>query len=149
MEPIESKIILESGSDLIFFKSSASKKEFDKKWNLDIYFRLRFQEIAIKFESFLGEKAAKLTSDSNPEFSFAVNQALWRSLQTCFGLEGSYSRNIYLRPCAHNFLKLSMQLLSRYDKWIQAKANDFIAKLSLEEIILFYSDVFKLKDKVC
>ncbi|KAG8177789.1 hypothetical protein JTE90_017650 [Oedothorax gibbosus] len=91
-------------------RSLASYKEFNSKWNLDVYFQIRFQEIAGEFEKSLLEAFVNL-KDENSAYNLNATQSLCLSLDRCWG-EG-----IFLLPLKHHFWRLTLQLLSRYKHW--------------------------------
>ncbi|CAK1583368.1 unnamed protein product [Parnassius mnemosyne] len=87
---------------------TAEYKSFQRRWNLPVYFQIRFQEIAGSFETSL----KKSPTIENKE-GFILNETLkcWACLHEC------WSDGIYIEALAHKFWKLSLQLLSRYATW--------------------------------
>lgn len=86
--------------------------EFLKKWNLPVYFQLRFQEIVGKCEQVLG------TSESwsplvHPVFLLKGTSTVWECCEKCFALD------VFLVQLLHRSYKLSIQILLRYKLWVQ------------------------------
>ncbi|XP_034833790.1 conserved oligomeric Golgi complex subunit 2 [Maniola hyperantus] len=84
-------------------------KSFLRRWNLPVYFQIRFQEIAGGFEASLKSSA---TLQSNDGFILLETYKCWKALQDC------WSDGIYIEALVHKFWKLSLQLISRYATWI-------------------------------
>lgn len=111
-------------------------KDFWRHWNLPVYFQLRFQEITSRYDSAL-RKGPVPIDDSNLTHNFgltapeaACNSSGYRLLRSdryqaqatnalIEGLRSCWSENVYLKPLAHRFLRLSLQLLKRYMTWVQ------------------------------
>ncbi|XP_013171139.1 PREDICTED: conserved oligomeric Golgi complex subunit 2 isoform X1 [Papilio xuthus] len=83
-------------------------KRFQKRWNLPVYFQIRFQEIAGGFESSLKKSP---TVENKDGFIHKETLKCWVSLHNC------WSDGIYIEALAHKFWKLSLQLLARYASW--------------------------------
>ncbi|CAG5132349.1 unnamed protein product, partial [Candidula unifasciata] len=81
------------------------------KWSLPVYFQIRFQDIAGSFEAAL---CSGLSSPTGPsEFRLLSSNSLWLSLMHC------WNDSIYLPTLTHRFVKLNLQLLSRYKTWLE------------------------------
>ncbi|CAF4798280.1 unnamed protein product [Pieris macdunnoughi] len=91
--------------------STAEYKSFQRRWNLPVYFQIRFQEIAGGFEASLKLKPVQ---QSNNEFVLEETSKCWKALQDC------WSEGIFIEALSHKFWKLSLQLLSRYCSWIKS-----------------------------
>lgn len=97
------------------FRSEAVYIEFMKQWNLGVYFSLRFQEIAGALDSAL--IAPTLTySKSNPgnpeQLILKQSSTLLESLRSC------WSEDVLVISCSDKFLRLTLQLISRYSTWL-------------------------------
>ncbi|KAL6064293.1 Conserved oligomeric Golgi complex subunit 2 [Balamuthia mandrillaris] len=97
------------------FRKHPAFLRFNKKWNLPIYFQLRFQEIASAFEDSLSASALKIDGDAanSGEFVMSCTTSLWQSLGKC------WMQGIYVPALSHRFYKLSLQLLARYKTWLE------------------------------
>ncbi|KAI8784556.1 conserved oligomeric Golgi complex subunit 2 [Biomphalaria glabrata] len=80
------------------------------RWSLPVYFQIRFQDIAVAFETALCSGFNKVAGDS--EFLLSSSSALWASLLWC------WREDVYLAALTHRFVKLNLQLISRYKTWI-------------------------------
>lgn len=92
-------------------RSSKSYKYFLKKWPVNIYFQIRFQEIAFKFEQNLLLNQSPETTSENDYFYLKVTNCLYESLNYC------WSGNCFLNCLTSSFWKLNLQLLSRYENY--------------------------------
>lgn len=87
-----------------------SYTSFNNKWNLPVYFQLRYKEIAGRLENTISEGLEAAPAGSS--FHLQVSEVLWSSLLRC------WSYKVYLSPLAHRFWKLTLQLYSRYAKFL-------------------------------
>ncbi|KAG1653561.1 Conserved oligomeric Golgi complex subunit 2 [Nymphon striatum] len=121
------------------FRSHPSYTTFLSKWNLPVYFQIRYQEIASALE--LSLQRTNLKQCSEDTFKLKVTQTLWNCLSIC------WSRDIFLLPLASRFWKLSLELLSRFNVWlestisVQRKKKKAPEGLSLQEIVLLVCDI--------
>lgn len=68
----------------------------------------RFQEIVRDLE--LAFQKDPWTSNSS-QWKLIASETVWKSLNKC------WDDGVYLRPIAHKFWKLSLQIISRYTTW--------------------------------
>lgn len=117
----EAALISDSQVDAL--RKSPTTVDFWRLWNLPVYFQLRFQEITSKFDADL--QRGPVTPD--PAAAVAASGRLLRSdmygVQATVGmvdaLRTCWSGNVYLKPLAHRFLRLSLQLITRYVTWVR------------------------------
>nr|CAG4646922.1 EOG090X03KZ [Megafenestra aurita] len=77
------------------------------RWNLPVYFQMRFQELAGALETALKQPFDAI---ENSKYNFRSTDVLLNALMNC------YATDIYIAPLAHRFWKLSLQMLGRYKK---------------------------------
>ncbi|KAM5163878.1 conserved oligomeric Golgi complex subunit 2 [Mantella aurantiaca] len=106
-------------------RAHPSYHNFNKRWNLPVYFQLRFKEIAGCLESALVSPMQDV-SDGHM-FCLQASSVLWTCLTTC------WSDQIFLPLLAHRFWKLTLQLLSRYCVFIKETASRAISECNLSE----------------
>uniref|UniRef100_W5KQD4 Conserved oligomeric Golgi complex subunit 2 n=1 Tax=Astyanax mexicanus TaxID=7994 RepID=W5KQD4_ASTMX len=87
-------------------RAHASYQSFHNKWNLPVYFQLRYKEIAACLENAITEGLGAAPVGSR--YRLQVTEVLWSCVCRC------WAEHIYLPPLAHRFWKLTLQLLSRY-----------------------------------
>lgn len=87
---------------------------FMAKWNLAIYFQIRFQEIASQLESAITQPSQRSKGD---KFLLSCHEALWHALCRC------WDEDVFLAPLSHRFWKLTLQLLARHRGWLQQFAT--------------------------
>ncbi|KAK6123711.1 hypothetical protein DH2020_042546 [Rehmannia glutinosa] len=95
--------------------------EFMKQWNTGVYFSLRFQEIAGALDSALMTATLVPTQNSNQEYSQSLVLKQSLSLMDC--LRSCWRDDVLLLSCSDKFLRLFLQLLSRYSNWLSAGLN--------------------------
>lgn len=105
-------------------KENPQYKDFLKKWNLPVYYQIRFQEIAGAVETALTEPASlalrsgTLDSLMQQEFSLHATFAIWNNLQKI------WANDVYLHQLFHKFWKFSLQMCARYQTWAQAALKE-------------------------
>lgn len=111
---------------------------FERRWQLPVYFQLRWKDIVTRLEDNLSTNKLEPESslkkglsavwfdfgmmiltmmmmriaDISP-FSMSSSAAVWSAMTTC------WDWNVYVPQLAHRFWKLMLQILSRYRTWIQ------------------------------
>ncbi|KAL0928501.1 hypothetical protein M5K25_000385 [Dendrobium thyrsiflorum] len=115
------------------FRLQAVYVDFMRQWNIGVYFSLRFQEIAGALDSTL--MAASVTPVDNLYSNQGKSQILTlkQSVMLLESLRLCWSDDVLVISCSDKFLRLSLQLLSRYSTWLSAglltrnaAAEDFI-----------------------
>ncbi|THH20409.1 hypothetical protein EW146_g922 [Bondarzewia mesenterica] len=88
---------------------------FERRWQLPIYFQLRWKEIVTKLEDSLATTKIEPSSskDLRP-FVMSQSAAIWVAITTC------WSGEVYIPELGHRFWKLTLQLLSRYRTWLES-----------------------------
>eukprot|EP00850_Spirogloea_muscicola_P011578 SM000072S21212 [mRNA] locus=s72:338837:344159:- [translate_table: standard] len=114
-----------SEAAVLAFRSHVAYSEFLRSWNLGVYFTLRFQEIAGALDQAL--RAPNVTvvappkaspgaagAGTTPNFAFQQTVMLWECLQRC------WRPDVCIASIHDKFLRLSLQLLSRFSMWLSA-----------------------------
>lgn len=114
-----------------------SYKSFMEKWNLLVYFQIRFREIGSAFEEALISPFLQIKE--NLPFSFQATSLCWISIQKC------WSSDIYLSSLSYKFWKFTLQILSRYTKWI----NNTLEKPLKENISLLDNTIQHNSESRC
>ncbi|CAL8369013.1 unnamed protein product [Gadus morhua 'NCC'] len=83
---------------------------FHNKWNLPVYFQLRYKEIAGSLENAISDGLEAAPAGS--AYHLKVSEVLWSCLKRC------WSDGIYMAPLVHRFWKITLQLYSRYSKFL-------------------------------
>uniref|UniRef100_A0A8C0YR35 Conserved oligomeric Golgi complex subunit 2 n=2 Tax=Cyprinus carpio TaxID=7962 RepID=A0A8C0YR35_CYPCA len=85
-------------------------QSFHNKWNLPVYFQLRFKEIAGSLENAISDGLEAAPAGSS--YHLQVTEVLWSCVCRC------WADQVYLPPLAHRFWKLTLQLISRYSTFL-------------------------------
>ncbi|XP_014468152.1 PREDICTED: conserved oligomeric Golgi complex subunit 2 [Dinoponera quadriceps] len=142
---------------LTALRSHPQYKSFLKKWNLPVYFQIRFQEIAGIVEAVLAEIVSpdsvkgNLASLTQKDFSLHATCVIWDNLLRI------WADDIYLYQLFHRFWKLSLQICSRYQTWCQNamkqvwpvinetnSSSDSEHSTRLNFLVYLYTDIEKL-----
>jgi len=101
-----------SEESLARLRGHESYTEFIAAWNLPLYFQIRFQEVAGPFElEVSSNELAKVDPGVSWGFLLKATTEARQAIVKCF------QPDIFLRPLAARFLKLSLQVVSRYKVW--------------------------------
>jgi hypothetical protein len=99
------------------FRASPAHGAFERRWNLAIYFQLRFQDLRSEFEEAL---AASLVAAPVAGADDHGGTPLRGTTQLCASLQRCWAADVLLRPLVPRFFKLSLQLVARYERWLRA-----------------------------
>nr|XP_019612931.1 PREDICTED: conserved oligomeric Golgi complex subunit 2 isoform X2 [Rhinolophus sinicus] len=83
---------------------------FNNKWNLPVYFQIRFREIAGSLEAALTDVLEDAPAGSS--FCLLASHRTWSSLQRC------WSDAMFLPSLAHRLWRLTLQILARYSVFV-------------------------------
>ncbi|XP_023379554.1 conserved oligomeric Golgi complex subunit 2 [Pteropus vampyrus] len=83
---------------------------FHSKWNLPVYFQIRFREIAGSLEAALTDVLEEAPAGSS--FCLLASHATWSSLQGC------WSDTLFLPSLAHRLWRLTLQILARFSVFV-------------------------------
>ncbi|XP_006461130.1 hypothetical protein AGABI2DRAFT_68876 [Agaricus bisporus var. bisporus H97] len=91
-------------------------REFEKRWQLPVYFQLRWKEIVADVEVVFTDLRLEPSSviKGVPVFLLAQTKALWKAVASC------WSPEILIPELSHRFWRLTLQLLSRYGSWLNS-----------------------------
>ncbi|XP_031835598.1 conserved oligomeric Golgi complex subunit 2 [Nomia melanderi] len=118
LEKLEAEFV--TSDSLTALKENVQYKNFLKKWNLPVYFQIRFQEIATNIETVLIEPISPasikgtLESLTRNEFSLHATYIVWENLQRI------WTDDVYLYQLFHKFWKFNLQICARYQTWSMA-----------------------------
>lgn len=137
-------------------RESKSSREFWKRWNLPVYFQLRFSDITSSFDECL--RAGPKPVSSSPENAQGATAGLLRSdvykvratVALVAALRRCWAEDVFLPALTHRFVRLSLQLLARYVTWVRSglagdwKDSDAVSAGAA----LVYADVVLLQKRV-
>ncbi|GKE98538.1 conserved oligomeric Golgi complex subunit 2, partial [Tanacetum coccineum] len=83
--------------------------DFMKQWNIEVYFSVRFQEIAGSLDSALVGSKLTPIQKSDSEHGLTLKQSL--TLLEC--LKSCWREDVLLISISDKFLRLTLQLISR------------------------------------
>ncbi|KAJ3023287.1 Conserved oligomeric Golgi complex subunit 2 [Thoreauomyces humboldtii] len=96
------------------FRSHSATVDFLKRWQLPVYFQIRFREIATDFE-----ETAVSTYDYERSMTTSEGLILPPSSALIICINLCWDDSVYLRGLTHRFWKLTLQLLARYIAWVR------------------------------
>ncbi|KAJ3232286.1 Conserved oligomeric Golgi complex subunit 2 [Chytriomyces hyalinus] len=125
IESIEKLYFKEDSSGVAHFRMHPSTVDFLKKWNLEVYYRIRVKEVVSPYETTFSNNVFDLIVLGEGSDGFHVPQTV--ALQTA--LKKAWSANLFIPALVPGFWKLSLQCLNRYYVWLKA-VNDSIANVT-------------------
>ncbi|XP_053680079.1 conserved oligomeric Golgi complex subunit 2 [Anopheles nili] len=111
LERIE--LIIDDVEDVAQFKAHPQYRSFQLRWNLPVYFQIRFQEIGSGLEACCSEPTSRqlASSISATQFNVAQFSAALTAISKC------WQEGVFLPQLFHRFLKLTLQILGRLSVW--------------------------------
>ncbi|EJU04373.1 COG complex component [Dacryopinax primogenitus] len=95
-------------------RSHPARKAFDRRWQLPVYFQLRWKEIVGGLEDALSGNP--ITGDNWEGFKSPQSDAVWKALERC------WSEDVFVLELGERFWRLTLQILSRYRTWLAETA---------------------------
>jgi hypothetical protein len=123
-------------------KKSNPYKYFIKKWPIQVYFQIRFQEIVFKLEEDLINYHLFVVYDSNEDydfdqnsFSLNISDTLVKQMEYCW-----LETKCYLKSLLSNFWKLNLQLVSRFSFYFIQMFQTKLGQLDMESQLIKETD---------
>ncbi|XP_058752104.1 conserved oligomeric Golgi complex subunit 2-like [Vicia villosa] len=150
-----------SRSAVAKFRSETIYTEFMKQWNLGVYFSLRFQEIAGSLDSVLTTSSLVPIPNLDPGEANYQDLTLKQSVTLLDSLRFCWREDVLVLSCSDKFLRLSLQLLSRYSNWLSSgltarkshststsTGREWAASAVIDDFILVIHDIRCLEEHV-
>jgi conserved oligomeric Golgi complex subunit 2 len=102
------EMLIEDRRLVASFRQTAQYKHFQSRWNLPVYFQIRFQEIGAALEQQIAQAVLVQAANELKVLPFHVGLA---SISRC------WADGVYLPQLFHRFFKLTLQLLARLVNW--------------------------------
>lgn len=100
---------------VVAVRESSEYSAFERRWQLPVYFQLRWKEIASAFDNALNST----NGSANSPWQLPQSQAAWNAFQRC------WSDEIYVPELTHRFWRLSLQIVSRFGLWLSSQLIKF------------------------
>lgn len=121
------------------FRNNSNYKNFQIRWNLPVYFQIRFQEIGGAIEGVCDRPInTTLISKECDGMKLTPFITAWSCITKC------WKEGIFLQSLFNKFWKLSLQILSRLGRWIDVALK---SDNNLEFFVQIYSDISQLELK--
>ncbi|XP_005405048.1 PREDICTED: conserved oligomeric Golgi complex subunit 2 [Chinchilla lanigera] len=99
---------------------------FNNKWNLPVYFQIRFREVAGSLEAALADGLEDAPAGS--PYCLLASHRTWSSLRKC------WSDEMFLPLLAHRLWRLTLQILARFSVFVNELSHRPISNESTKEI---------------
>lgn len=114
--------IAPSAHNVLAMRSSPSYTAFERRWQLPVYFQLRWKEIVSSLEqSLAGQPSYTSTSDhKGSKWVLVQSGAVWKALESC------WKEDVYISELAPRFWRLSLQISSRYGTYLKSTVDSYV-----------------------
>lgn len=107
---------------VVAMRTSQPYESFERRWQLPVYFQLRWKEIVSALETALAAPVpTNLASSSSSPWILPQSSAAWDAFRQC------WASDVYLPELSHRFWRLSLQIVSRYATWLTTSLSGFKA----------------------
>ena len=103
------------------FHQSELYQNFVNRWNLNVYFQIRFREIATPVEEScldIMDKVSSTPETTNSNFHLKLSQTTLDAIYQC------WKSDVFLKPLTQKFWKLSLQIIARYCKAVEGSCSE-------------------------
>jgi len=94
-------------------RESQAYQTFERRWQLPVYFQLRWKEIVTAFETSLS--GPTFTSG---EWALSQSAAAWKAFSAC------WDPDVFIPDLANRFWRLSLQITVRYGTWLRSQLKE-------------------------
>lgn len=114
-----------SRKSLLYLRNHTSYVDFMKRWQLPVYFQLRFKEISSQVENAL-ITAIDIQVDSDNDLQSTLKLPASKSI--IFAIERCWADDVFVYGLSHRFWKLTLQLIQRYKNWLLLGLTDLLSE---------------------
>ncbi|WWD19735.1 hypothetical protein CI109_104199 [Kwoniella shandongensis] len=107
-----------SSRSVTAMRSSPFYESFERRWQLPVYFQLRWKEVVGSLEASLASSAA-VGDDGKDGWALGQSSAVWKALETC------WSEEVYIPELAPRFWRLSLQIIARYGTHLKSLMDNY------------------------
>ncbi|BEI94590.1 uncharacterized protein CcaverHIS019_0701620 [Cutaneotrichosporon cavernicola] len=108
-----------SADAVVAMRESPAYEAFERRWQLPVYFQLRWKEIVSTLEAALS--APVPANPSTTPWALPQSGAAWDAFRACWAPE------IYLPELAHRFWRLGLQVVARYGTFLSTALGSYKA----------------------
>ncbi|KZS98509.1 COG complex component [Sistotremastrum niveocremeum HHB9708] len=104
-----------SQSSLEALRSHPISQTFEKRWQLPVYFQLRWKEIAVTLDDALSNAAPVLRSTESAKKSELLTlqiSAVYQAIERC------WSEDVFIYELSWRFWRFSLQIVARFKTWL-------------------------------
>ncbi|WVN87517.1 uncharacterized protein L203_102700 [Cryptococcus depauperatus CBS 7841] len=124
--------IAPSVRSVIAMRQSPTYLTFERRWQLPVYFQLRWKEIVGQLEPSLTGQP-NYSGDKDAEWRLNQSGAVWKALEKC------WNENVYIAELAPKFWRLNLQIIARYETYIKSTSESYVIQngdVSQEDTVL-------------
>jgi hypothetical protein len=120
-------------------KNSPAYQQFSSRWDVIVYYQIRFLDISNAIENVLVNQPFTLNEENSATYRTLIASTIFECIERC------WHSNCFLEPLAHQFWKLTLQCIVRFRVWIET----FNAKtMDMKFLLNLYVDLKRFSDEV-
>ncbi len=96
------------------FRETEACKQYLSRWNLPVYFQIRFQELALPVENSIQNIFQKVEDEGGCKFRLRATDTAMTAIEKC------WSESVFIDALAHKFWKLTLQIISRFSTGVRS-----------------------------
>ncbi|KAF9501520.1 COG complex component [Pleurotus eryngii] len=85
---------------------------FQQRWQLPVYFQMRWKDIVGKLEGSLSTIKIERSTDTSTPFVMSQAAAAWSAVSLC------WNSDVYIPELSFRFWRLTLQIISRFKTWL-------------------------------
>lgn len=120
-------------------KTSTTYQEFSARWDLVVYYQIRFQDISTSIETVLLNQSFEFNQQADSIFKTLIISTVFQSIERC------WQQDIYLETLIHRFWKLTLQCLIRIRIWIESLN---LKTIDIQFLVNLYVDLERLANEI-
>ncbi|WWC64715.1 uncharacterized protein I303_107326 [Kwoniella dejecticola CBS 10117] len=111
--------IAPSTRNVLAMRTSPSYETFERRWQLPVYFQLRWKEIVGTLEAALNGAGNDRFATTGGDWAMNATAGIWAALQT------TWSDDVFIDELAPRFWRLSLQIIARHGTYLRTTLETF------------------------
>ncbi|WVQ77491.1 hypothetical protein IAR50_007177 [Cryptococcus sp. DSM 104548] len=100
-------------------RQSQTYVTFERRWQLPVYFQLRWKEIVSGVEQALTGQPSYTSKDTGSGWALGQSEKVWKGVESC------WSEEVYVAELAPRFWRLTLQIVARYGTYLKAILDSY------------------------
>ncbi|TYJ52897.1 hypothetical protein B9479_006485 [Cryptococcus floricola] len=101
-------------------RQSQTYLTFERRWQLPVYFQLRWKEIVSGVEQALTGQPSYTSKEKESEWALGQSEKVWKGVESC------WREDVYVAELAPRFWRLTLQIVSRYGTYLKSTLDSYV-----------------------